>query len=340
MTPPASVRYSLVSPPPGPSGAAIAIIQLDADSAEDLDAALAALDIRPVPPGRAALRGLAGIDTGLVARITPGCAQLMPHGGAIIIDSLLGRLGATPGFVLSSDPGLHDPARLYPEAGDLIEACALDAISRAASPLAVEVILRQRDLWRSAPQHSKMLSQDDSRAMNFLLTPPTVVLLGPPNIGKSTLTNTLARRNVSIVADQPGTTRDHVGIALELAGLVVRWIDAPGIDPHAHDAIERAAASLALSAARDADLILLCADRGSSLVDLDALSVPRTIPALRIALRADLGGTDFRPDLSTSALLGEGIPELARAVREALVPAGLLEARMRWRFHPALPETE
>src|SRR6185295_9623266 len=115
--------------------------------------------------------------------------------------------------------------------------------------------------------------------------PPTVVAIGPPNIGKSTLLNALAGRSVAIVADEPGTTRDHVGVRLDLAGLVVNYIDTPGLDPRgAHEAIQREAQDLARDAARAADLVLLCSD--------PANAAPTGVPArdtLRLGLRADLG---------------------------------------------------
>src|SRR5690606_29621187 len=125
-----------------------------------------------------------------------------------------------------------------------------------------------------------------SRLLNRLVTPPTVVALGPPNIGKSTLLNALAKRGVAIVADQPGTTRDHVGVRLDLGGLVVTYIDTPGIDAAgAGDAIQREAQELALSAAASADLVLLCADATSGF-----LAPPTgSGEALRVGLRADLG---------------------------------------------------
>ena len=51
----------------------------------------------------------------------------------------------------------------------------------------------------------------------------TVVIAGPPNVGKSTLMNALARRDVSIVSAIPGTTRDLVEASLDLRGFPSRW---------------------------------------------------------------------------------------------------------------------
>ena len=56
-----------------------------------------------------------------------------------------------------------------------------------------------------------------------------VVIVGAPNAGKSSLLNALARRDVAIVSDEPGTTRDLVEVALDLDGVKVRVTDTAGI---------------------------------------------------------------------------------------------------------------
>lgn len=332
------VTFELVTPRPASTGgSAISIIQLSAD-APALDSFLETLGIKPVPVGQAALRDLCAIDQGIVARWTPTSAQIMPHGGAIIVEQLcaaIATLGAASTYPDREGGVRHDPCAIYPEARDLIEACTLDTIARATSPLAIDVLLHQRDLWRdaSAPRHPPA----DAKRLNHLLTPPTIVLLGAPNIGKSSLTNALARRDVSIVADVPGTTRDHIGVTLNLAGLTVRWIDAPGIHAASADPIERAAIDLALKAARSADLILLCADADTPYID----NPHPTVPSLRIALRADRAAPPGAPDadVATSAHQRTGFDTLARAVRDALVPPAVLASHALWRFHPALPLT-
>lgn len=369
-----SARFLVASPAPTVAGSALAVIQLTADDAGTLEHALRSLGVAPPAVGRFALADLAGVDRGVVARWTPTCAHLMPHGGALVVRDLCQRLAATPGIaaVTGREPDAASILARYPEADDLVEACMLDALARAASPLAIDVLLHQRDLWRHSPslwqgaESSRRVrdssSPADARALNHLIDPPTVVLLGPPNAGKSTLTNALARRPVSIVADEPGTTRDHVGVMLDLAGLVVRWIDAPGMNPDSTDPIERAAIDLALAVAEHADLLILCHDGGwrvsvSPLRVAGATSDPRAFhtqcswvsrrrpthaappPILHVATRADLGEPTPPPEgfaAVTAALHSRGLADLALAVRESLVPSRLLRADELWQFHPAL----
>ncbi len=87
----------------------------------------------------------------------------------------------------------------------------------------------------------------------------TIVIAGPPNAGKSTLLNTLARRDVAIVSESPGTTRDALEVALDLDGFRVALIDTAGLRP-AEDPIERIGIDRALARAKSADLVLWLSD--------------------------------------------------------------------------------
>jgi tRNA modification GTPase len=82
-----------------------------------------------------------------------------------------------------------------------------------------------------------------------------VVLTGPPNSGKSSLLNALARRDVAIVTDEPGTTRDLVEVSLNLAGTLVRVVDTAGIRGAESEA-EQIGIRRARDALQTADLVL------------------------------------------------------------------------------------
>jgi hypothetical protein len=294
----------------------------------DVDGALAALGVRPVAVGEVRLRSIAGIDDGIAARWANDTIHLMPHGGPAVAGAIAERLAHAG---IRRDDGL-DPRAAYPEATDDVEALMLHALARAASPLAIDLLLDQPRRWRDAGQSSNAPSErgapgsERDATLRRLIHPSLVVAIGATNIGKSTLCNALAGSAVSIVADEPGTTRDHVGVSLDLAGLVVRYVDTPGLGAPS-GAIEREAERLAASVASQADLILRCGDARHP--------PPDAWPAcasLTIALRADLGGPAWRADAATAAARGEGVGELARLIRDTLVPPGLLADPAPWRF--------
>jgi tRNA modification GTPase len=83
----------------------------------------------------------------------------------------------------------------------------------------------------------------------------TVVIAGPPNVGKSTLMNALAGRDVAITSPVPGTTRDLIEVFLDLRGYPVILVDTAGIRD-SHDPIEQEGVARARRRAEGADLIL------------------------------------------------------------------------------------
>ncbi|WOJ91132.1 tRNA uridine-5-carboxymethylaminomethyl(34) synthesis GTPase MnmE [Methylocapsa polymorpha] len=82
-----------------------------------------------------------------------------------------------------------------------------------------------------------------------------VVIAGPPNAGKSTLLNALARREVAIVSAEAGTTRDLIEVHLDLGGCPVTLIDTAGLRESV-DAVEKIGVARALERAKAADLVL------------------------------------------------------------------------------------
>jgi len=327
--PPATWRLETAATGTG----AIAVIVVTGD----VDVALAAAGIRPVAVGEVRLRSLAGVDTGIVARWSTETAHLMGHGGPAVIRALAEAL-TRAGIPRRDD---IDPRAAYPEAGDDVEARMLGTLARAASPLAIDLLLDQPRRWRAGPGPMAAAPRGDAddraggpreggpsrdRLLRRLIDPPLVVAIGAPNIGKSTLCNALAGRAVSIVADQPGTTRDHVGVTLDLAGLVVRYVDTPGLR-ESDDPIERDAARLSVGVASRADLILRCGD---------ATALPPTgssdCPSLTVALRVDRGLPQWPHDVRTSAAHGEGLYTLAQLARDTLVPPSAIADPTPWCF--------
>src|SRR4029453_11954472 len=86
-----------------------------------------------------------------------------------------------------------------------------------------------------------------------------VVIAGPPNVGKSTLINALARREVAIVSPYAGTTRDIIEVQLDLDGYPVPLIDTGGIRER-DDPVEQEGVRRARARAGEADLVLWLVD--------------------------------------------------------------------------------
>jgi len=86
-----------------------------------------------------------------------------------------------------------------------------------------------------------------------------VAIAGPPNVGKSTLMNQLARREVAIVSPHAGTTRDVIEVQLDLAGYPVTVIDTAGIR-ETEDPVEQEGVRRARARAAEADLVLWMSD--------------------------------------------------------------------------------
>ncbi|MEM9021380.1 MAG: GTPase [Planctomycetota bacterium] len=336
-------RLTLLTPrTPG----AVAILQLHGDSVRSvLEQLTGKADWFA---GRLRLSRFTGIDEGL-AVLLPGAsdtAQLMPHGGPRVVQRLIEHLVEQLGVTYDPTPG---PRKLYPESKSEIEADMLDAIARAASPAAIDLLAAQPRRWRdllAAPEQAaaqRSVLQQRSAVLDQLIHPPTVVVIGPANAGKSTLTNRLMGRSVSIVADLPGTTRDWVGGLVELAGqsgagIAVRWLDTPGLRDSS-DPIEQRAIALAKRVISDATVVVALRDPGQAWPDRAEL--PRQ-PDLWVVNKIDkteedLGGaTGSSADdpLRISAMHGTGVGALEDRVIHLL---GLsdLEATC-WAFSPRL----
>jgi len=161
-----------------------------------------------------------------------------------------------------------------------------------------------------------------------------IAVIGAPNAGKSSLVNALAQRDVAIVSDLAGTTRDIIEVHLDLGGVPVIIADTAGLRPDqlsadsAHDRIESEGIRRALDRAANADLRLLLFD-GCAMPDLDqhTLDLVRTADDTLIVLNksdafssgkdhpAEIGGITV---LSVSAKDGEGLPRLIETLTDKM----------------------
>ncbi len=138
-----------------------------------------------------------------------------------------------------------------------------------------------------------------------------VVIAGPPNVGKSTLMNALAGRDVAITSPFAGTTRDPIEVFLDLRGYPVALVDTAGIRD-ADDPVEREGVARALRRAAKADLTLWLDDGEAPRPPIDAgqTVLVRTKIDQPPAWPAASGGFRF----AISAKTGEGIDELLDAI--------------------------
>ncbi|MCV6596676.1 MAG: tRNA uridine-5-carboxymethylaminomethyl(34) synthesis GTPase MnmE, partial [Mangrovicoccus sp.] len=88
-----------------------------------------------------------------------------------------------------------------------------------------------------------------------------VAIIGPPNIGKSTLLNRLAQRDAALVTDIPGTTRDILELRMDLGGFLVTFLDTAGLR-ETSDQIEALGIERARARAQEADLRVILSDGG------------------------------------------------------------------------------
>jgi tRNA modification GTPase len=100
---------------------------------------------------------------------------------------------------------------------------------------------------------------DDSRAGEILRDGLRLTVIGPPNAGKSSLVNALARRDVAIVAETPGTTRDAIEVHLNLGGYPMILTDTAGLR-NAAEAVEAEGVRRALARAAASDIVVLVLD--------------------------------------------------------------------------------
>ncbi|MEM8628245.1 MAG: tRNA uridine-5-carboxymethylaminomethyl(34) synthesis GTPase MnmE, partial [Pseudomonadota bacterium] len=180
-----------------------------------------------------------------------------------------------------------------------------------------------------------------------------VVIAGPPNAGKSSLLNALAGRDAAIVADQPGTTRDTVSVALDLGGQKVLvtdtaglratddTVEAAGID-RAHAALSAAHAVLWLTPAGGTDEPSKDRRVGAPVSPAPDLMGDRLAAAVQTSRMEVLSRADEAPGAAPTGLVrlsvhtGEGMDTIiawltaqAKHGHEASEPALIANARQR-----------
>ncbi|MEK6670957.1 MAG: tRNA uridine-5-carboxymethylaminomethyl(34) synthesis GTPase MnmE [Nitrospirota bacterium] len=157
-----------------------------------------------------------------------------------------------------------------------------------------------------------------------------VVILGRPNVGKSSLLNRLLREERAIVTAIPGTTRDAIEESIDLDGVMIRLVDTAGVR-ETDDIVEQEGIKRTRAAQNEADLLLVVVD-GSTLLTSDdrvVLSAARDRKHVVILNKADLAAsveTDAALEghlvFVVSAKTGLGIETVKSALRAQLVSEG------------------
>lgn len=281
------------------------------------------------------------------------CVQLQPepvfivncHGGAVASERVVQTL-LDEGAALCSAERRIEALRARGDV-DAVRSEAEEAIPRAATITAAAHLLDQfegalsaailqaraaavRGDWTCA---SRIVEQLLSTAAfgRGLLDPPMLVLAGRPNVGKSTLANTLLRYDRMIVHPLPGTTRDTVEELVNIGGLPFRLADTAGLR-HSRDAVEREGVERARRALKEADAAVLIFDASEPLSEEDfrllAATLPdRVVPVLNkcdLPRAAQVEAVSRRLDrqpVEISAARGEGIAELEADIVKAVWPA-------------------
>ena len=156
-----------------------------------------------------------------------------------------------------------------------------------------------------------------------------MAIVGKPNVGKSSLLNTLLKKDRAIVTDLPGTTRDIIEEGLNIDGIPVRIMDTAGIR-EAHDLVEAEGIRRSLAAIEGADIILAVYDASRVLdrADRQIIEKVNNKKTISVINKWDISNGDFDaednglniyPTVKISALRGEGIDVLKDTIVAALL---------------------
>ena len=160
-----------------------------------------------------------------------------------------------------------------------------------------------------------------------------VAIVGAPNAGKSSLMNALAKRDVAIVTDIAGTTRDVIAVDLDIGGYLVHLMDTAGLR-ETEDVVEREGVRRTFRTIEEADLVLFLR---SDDADVTLLAIPDEKAVVTIQSKADLLDAAALRDgdrVHLSSHTGFGLDSLTKRISDVIVNQagtshGLAPARRR-----------
>jgi len=168
---------------------------------------------------------------------------------------------------------------------------------------------------------------NDKRRGEILRDGFKVVIAGPPNAGKSSLLNALARRDVAIVSPEPGTTRDVVEARLDLGGYPVIVSDTAGIRSDPSGAIEAEGIRRSIARSAEANLVIWLIDASDPVIAAPRELLDQGAEVLPVLNKIDLGLAPAIPHAAAvSVRTGDGLPALlnliGRRAAECFEPGG------------------
>ncbi|GAB4127903.1 MAG: hypothetical protein Kow0040_02010 [Thermogutta sp.] len=291
------------------------------------------LDLPPGPRPRLVRWDFGGPvpEEAVLYRPSETVLEIHCHGGIRVVENLV-RAASADGFVRQTWQDW-----LLREESDPIATAARIALAQARTTRTADILLDQyHGALRTAVQEiAAGLERGDAEAANrlrrlasriplgrHLIRPWQVVILGPPNAGKSSLLNALAGYGRALVHPMPGTTRDLVSAVIAADGWPIELIDTAGLRRAEHP-VERLGVQKAEDAARSADLVILVFDR-SQRWEPDHGALARRYPqALLLHNKSDLPAApgDRPPGVDVSAHRPEDVPAILEALVERLVPS-------------------
>ena len=162
----------------------------------------------------------------------------------------------------------------------------------------------------------------------------SVVIAGKPNVGKSSLLNTLLKEKRAIVTSVPGTTRDVIEEVVNINGLPVKLLDTAGIRD-SEDQVEQEGVRLSLDRIPKADLVLFVVDGSATFNEEDEAILKAIGTKSLIVVRnksdlpacAVLPADTAAPSVAISTVTGAGVPELRDAITDAFMHGAAIDGR-------------
>ncbi len=195
----------------------------------------------------------------------------------------------------------------------------LDFVDEDIEFITVEYLTSQLQATLAKCRHIEWTMRQRSESTDYF----RVVLMGAPNVGKSSLLNALAESNTAIVSDLAGTTRDYVSRPVEIHKLPCLLVDTAGVQGFPDGDLEKSAQTVTQEQSRQAHLQLFCLDATRPLNEWERTQIAATndIDRIFVLTKCDAPrATDFRASaVATSSVDGHGLEQLRDAMRDRLL---------------------